>query len=199
MTSATVERSTKETTVAVALNIDGSGTYDVETDNKFLTHMLETWTRYAGFDLTLRATGDLDHHLIEDVAITMGQAFQQAFNGAPCARIAYDFVPMDDALVLCAVDLVDRPYFSGELAIPIYDHWFRSFAMDARINLHLETLRGRDSHHLVEASFKAFGRALRRALAPRDEEISTKGVADLSLEGAAAAHVAQYGDGPVSP
>ncbi len=196
MTKATVTRETKETTVSVTLDIHGSGAYDVETDNKFLTHMLETWTRYAGFDLTVRANGDLDHHLIEDVAITMGQAFKQAFDGAPCARIAYDFVPMDDALVLCAVDLVDRPYFAGELPIPIYDHWFRSFAMDARINLHIETLRGRDSHHLVEAAFKAFGRALRRALVPRDQEISTKGVADLSLDGAAAAHVAAHGDSP---
>ncbi len=172
---ATVERQTKETTVAVTIELAGSGTYDVETDNKFLSHMMETWARYAGFDLTVRGTGDLDHHLVEDVAIAMGQAFGKAFNGAPCARIAYDFVPMDDALVLCAVDLVDRPYYEGELPIPLYEHWFRSFAMEARINLHMEHLRGRDTHHTIEACFKAFGRALRRALAPRDDEISTKG------------------------
>lgn len=180
-----IERRTKETTIDVTLRIDGSGTYDVETDNKFLTHMMETWTRYAGFDLRLRATGDLDHHLVEDVAIAMGQAFRQAFAAAPCQRIAYDFVSMDDALMLCAVDLVDRPYYEGPLPVPLWDHWFRSFAMEARINLHLEPLRGRDTHHLIEASFKAFARALRQALAPRDEEISTKGVADLSIEGAA--------------
>jgi imidazoleglycerol-phosphate dehydratase len=172
---AEVTRKTKETTVELKLNLQGSGTYDVETDDDFLTHMLETWTRYAGFDLTLRATGDLHHHLVEDVAISLGAAFKQAFAGAPCARIAYDFVPMDDALIMCAVDLVDRPYYEGQLPVTIYEHWFRSFAMDARINLHLNLIRGRDEHHIVEASFKAFGRALRLALALRDEEISTKG------------------------
>ncbi len=177
---ATKERVTKETTVEVAIDLQGTGAYDVETDNKFLSHMMETWARYAGFDLRVRATGDLDHHLVEDVAITIGQAFRDAFGGAPCARIAYDFVPMDDALVLCAVDVVDRPYYEGELPIPLYEHWFRSFAMEARINLHLEHLRGRDTHHTIEASFKAFGRALRRALAPRESEISTKGTVQAS-------------------
>lgn len=216
---AEVARGTKETTVTVRLDLDGTGTYDVETDNRFLSHMLETWARYAGFDLRVRATGDLDHHLVEDVAITVGQTFRKAFAQAACRRIAYDFVPMDDALVLCAVDVVDRPYYAGELPVPLWEHWFRSFAMEARINLHLEALRGRDTHHLIEASFKAFGRALKRALEPRDEEISTKGtarsksggagtaaregstkgVADLSLEGAAAAHLAEHGNGPEDP
>jgi len=177
--AATVERRTKETTIVATLELDGSGKYDVETGNRFLTHMCETWTRYAGFDLRLRATGDLDHHLVEDVAIVLGQAFRQAFAQAPCVRIAYDFVPMDDALVLCAVDLVDRPYYAGELPIPLWDHWFRSFAMEARINLHLESLRGRDTHHTIEASVKAFARALRRALEPRATEISTKGLAQV--------------------
>lgn len=182
MTAAEVHRDTKETDVTVRLALGGTGTYDVETGNRFLTHMLETWTRYAGFDLTLRATGDLDHHLVEDVAITVGQAFRKAFAGAPCQRIAYDFVPMDDVLVLCALDLVDRPYYAGELPVPLYEHWFRSFAMEARINLHLEHLRGRDTHHTIEACFKAFARALKRALEPRDEEISTKGT--VQTEGA---------------
>lgn len=173
---ANLTRSTKETQIEVQMNLRGSGKYDVETDDKFLSHMMETWTRYAGFDLYLRATGDLNHHLIEDVAIALGQCFKEAFQNAPCTRIAYDFVPMDEALVLCAVDVVDRPYYEGILPIPIYEHWFRSFAMDARINLHLERLRGRDTHHTIEAAFKAFGRALKRALEPRDDEISTKGV-----------------------
>jgi imidazoleglycerol-phosphate dehydratase len=179
MKSATLTRTSKETKVECTLRLDGTGTYDVQTDNKFLTHMCETWTRYAGFDLKLRATGDLDHHLVEDVAIALGQAFKAAFNQAPCTRIAYDFVPMDDALVLCAVDLVDRPYYEGQLPVPLWEHWFRSFAMEARINLHLEHLRGRDTHHTIEASVKAFARALKRALEPRANEISTKGVVDL--------------------
>jgi imidazoleglycerol-phosphate dehydratase len=161
----------------VTVVLDGAGTYDVEAQDPFLSHMLETWCRYSGFDLTVRATGDLEHHLIEDIAITCGQAFRAAFAGAPCVRIAYDVVPMDDVLVLCAVDLVDRPYYEGALPIPIYEHWFRSFAMEARINVHLVLMRGRDTHHAVEASFKAFARALRAALAPRATEISTKGVA----------------------
>lgn len=185
--SATIERRTKETKVTATLDLDGSGKYDVKTDNPFLTHMVETWTRYAGFDVKLRATGDLDHHLIEDVAITLGQAFRGAFRNAPCTRIAYDFVPMDDALVLCAVDLVDRPYYEGELPIPIWEHFFRSFAMEARINVHVEHLRGRDTHHTIEASVKAFARTLRRALEPRATEISTKGVTTLAGANAGAA------------
>ncbi len=172
---ATLQRKTKETTIDVTLDLAGNGNYDVETDNKFLTHMMETLTRYAGWDLHLRATGDLDHHLIEDVAIAMGQAFKQAHGAAPCTRMAFDQVCMDDCLMACTVDLVDRPYYEGPLPIPIYDHWFRSFAMDARINLHLEHKRGRDTHHAVEAAFKSFGRAVRIALTPRAEEVSTKG------------------------
>ncbi|MFO1535948.1 MAG: imidazoleglycerol-phosphate dehydratase [Thermoplasmatota archaeon] len=185
-----VERKTKETTVEVRLDLNGSGLYDVETQNQFLTHMAETWARYAGFDLRLRASGDLDHHLVEDVAIALGQAFRAAFALAPCQRIAYDVVPMDDALVLVAVDLVDRPYYEGMLPIPLWEHFFRSFAMEARINLHVDVLRGRDTHHCVEAATKAFARALRRALEPRDEEVSTKGTvqAKVTAPAPAAAH-----------
>lgn len=176
MSRAVVERKTKETQVTVELELDGTGAYDVQTGNPFLTHMLESLTRYAGFDLKLRATGDLDHHLIEDAGMALGQAFRAAFALAPCVRIAHDVVPMDDALVLVAVDLVDRPYYEGQLPIPIWEHFLRSFAMEARINLHVDLLRGRDSHHAVEGAIKGFGRALRRALAPREEEVSTKGV-----------------------
>lgn len=177
--TATVKRETKETTVEVILDLDGTGTYDVQTDNKFLTHMMETLARYAGWDLRVRATGDLDHHLVEDVGIAAGQAFRKAFAGAPCTRIAYDMVPMDDVLMVCAVDLVDRPYYEGPLDIPLWDHWFRSFAMEARINLHLEQRRGRDTHHAVEAAFKSFGRAVWKALEPRADEVSTKGTVKL--------------------
>ncbi len=195
--TATVSRTTKETRVEATLGLDGSGRYDVVTDNPFLTHMLQTWARYAGFDLRLRATGDLDHHLVEDVAITLGQAFRQAFAQSPCLRIAYEFVPMDDALVLCAVDLVDRPYYAGELPVPLHEHWFRSFAMEARINLHLELLRGRDPHHTTEAAFKAFAKALRRALEPRATEISTKGVPRVAASGPAEAAVPEDAPQPV--
>lgn len=171
---ATLTRETKETQVAVTIDLDGEGA-DVRTSNRFLDHMLETWARYAGIRVEVTADGDLDHHLVEDVAITCGQAFRKAFGGAPCVRIAHDLVPMDDALVQVAVDLVDRPFYDGELPLPIFEHWFRSFATEARINLHIVPVRGRDPHHLVEASFKGFGRALRAALAPRTEELSMKG------------------------
>jgi imidazoleglycerol-phosphate dehydratase len=180
-----VERKTRETQVSVRLDLGGSGAYDVQTQNPFLTHMLETWARHGGFDLRVRATGDLDHHLVEDTAIALGQAFRAAFALAPCQRIAYDFVPMDDALVLVAVDLVDRPYYAGELPVPLWEHFLRSFAMEARINLHVEALRGRDTHHTIEAAVKAFARALRRALEPREREVSTKGRVHAKVTGAA--------------
>ncbi|MCA1811329.1 MAG: imidazoleglycerol-phosphate dehydratase, partial [Halobacteriales archaeon] len=180
-----VERRTKETQVAVRLDLDGGGTYDVQTPNVFLTHMLEAWSRHAGFGLRVRAAADLDHHLIEDVGIALGQAFRAAFAAAPCQRIAYDIVPMDDALVLAAVDLVDRPYYEGGLPLPIWEHFLRSFALEARINLHVDLLRGRDTHHAVEAALKAFARALRRALEPREEEVSTKGRVQTRVRAAA--------------
>jgi len=182
--TADVERKTKETTLSVHLDLDGGGTYDVQTANPFLTHMVETWTRYAGFGVRLRASGDLDHHLVEDVGIALGQAFRAAFALAPCQRIAYDIVPMDDALVLVAVDLVDRPYYEGVLPIPLWEHFLRSFAMEARINLHVDVQRGRDTHHCVEAALKAFARALRKALEPRDQEVSTKGTVQARVRAA---------------
>ncbi|HUR61236.1 MAG TPA: hypothetical protein VM286_02580 [Candidatus Thermoplasmatota archaeon] len=194
-----VERATKETKVTVRLDLDGKGAYDVHTPNPFLTHMLETWTRYAGFDLRVRATGDLDHHLVEDVGIALGQAFRAAFALAPCQRIAYDIVPMDDALVLVAVDLVDRPYYEGQLPIPLWEHFLRSFAMEARINLHVDCLRGRDTHHCVEASMKAFARALRRALEPREDEVSTKGKVQATVRARSPAAPAIQDATPATP
>jgi imidazoleglycerol-phosphate dehydratase len=194
-----VERKTKETQVTVRLDLDGSGAYDVQTPNPFLTHMVETWTRYAGFDVKVRAAGDLDHHIVEDTGIALGQAFRAAFALAPCQRIAYDVVPMDDALVLVAVDLVDRPYYEGQLPIPLWEHFLRSFAMEARINLHVDVLRGRDTHHAVEAAIKAFARSLRRALEPRDEEISTKGTVQAKVAGAHTPQPAYAAPAPAAP
>lgn len=173
--SARVERQTKETQVSVVLTLDGSGSYAVQTDSRFLDHMLETLARYAGFDLELSARGDLEHHIVEDSAIALGQAFRQALGDRPVARIGHDLVPMDDCLVRCAVDLVERPYYAGELPVPLWDHWFRSFSTEGRFNLHLHLLHGRDWHHATEAAFKALGRSLRTALAPRADDVSTKG------------------------
>ncbi len=169
-----IERSTRETQVSVDLNIDGSGQFDVECDIQFLKHMTETLARYAGFDLRLTASGDNDHHIIEDTAITLGKALRDAIGEEPIERMGTAVVPMDDALVMASLDLVDRPYADIDCPDPIYTHFMRSFAMSAGMTLHIVEIRGFDEHHIVEAGFKATGKALKAALARRDTELSTK-------------------------
>lgn len=146
----------------------------IRTTDRFLDHMLETFARYSGLELEVEATGDLRHHLIEDVAITIGLALRDEIP-ATCQRYGDATVPMDDALVHAALDAGGRPYYRGPLPVRIYDHFFRSLADNADITLHLRVLRGRDRHHIVEAAFKALGLALRQALAPGDAVFSTKG------------------------
>src|SRR5919202_812669 len=161
----TITRETKETRISVEL-ARGAGAADVETGERFLDHMLVTFARYAGLDLTVRARGDLRHHLIEDVAICVGAAVAELLrHGAAAARYGDRTVPMDDALVHCAIDVGGRPYYCGPLPSTLYNHWMRSFADNARATLHLRVLRGVDRHHVVEAAFKALGLALRDALA----------------------------------
>ncbi|MGE0553932.1 MAG: imidazoleglycerol-phosphate dehydratase [Gemmatimonadales bacterium] len=166
-------RETKETTIKVELDLDGGQT-QVETTVPFLDHMLVTLARYAGVGLRLTAKGDLRHHLIEDSAIVFGEAMLKA---APASRVRYGHavVPMDDALVECALDLGGRPYYRGPIPSSLYDHWMRSFADHARATLHLRVIRGRDRHHAVEAGFKALGMALRQAVRPAATVQSTKG------------------------
>ena len=170
-----MERMTKETQISVTLNVDGSGTYDVESDDQFLKHMTETLSRYSGMDITLRAKGDNDHHLIEDVAITLGKAFVKALDGKPIERMATSTVVMDDAMVMTSLDIVDRPYCDADCPDPLYEHFFRSFAMSAGITLHILVIRGFDEHHIIEASFKSMGKALAQAVKPRATELSNKG------------------------
>jgi len=172
--SSKLERSTRETKVSIELNIDGKGKFDVKTDIQFLTHMVETLARYASFDIRLNATGDNDHHLIEDVAITLGQAFKDAIGDTPVERMATVTLPMDDALVMTSIDIVDRPFADIDCPDPLYHHFFRSFAMSAGVTLHIMEIRGFDEHHIVEASFKTLGKALKSAVVPRDIELSTK-------------------------
>lgn len=169
-----IERSTRETRVSVALDIDGTGTFDVTSDIQFLKHMSETLARYASFDLTMSAEGDNDHHIIEDAAITLGKALRQALGDGSIERMGTAVVPMDDALVMASLDLVDRPYADVDLPDPIYTHWMRSFAMSAGMTLHIVVIRGFDEHHIVEATFKAVGKALSQAVRPRSVELSTK-------------------------
>ncbi len=169
----TLERETKETRVRVTV-ARGDGPVSVTTSEPFLTHMMETLARYAGLALTLEASGDLRHHLIEDVAITFGRAIRDIVP-ATCVRYAHRVVPMDDALVEVAVDLGGRPYYRGPLPSAMYDHWMRSFADHAGATLHVEVRRGRDRHHVVEAAVKALGMCLRDAMSDSGAVFSTKG------------------------
>lgn len=171
---ADLERSTRETDVKVGLCIDGTGEFDVKCDIQFLKHMCETLARYADFNLTLEAGGDNDHHVIEDTAIALGEAFKRALGDGPVERTASCVLPMDDALVLVSIDLVDRPYCDADLPDPLYIHFMRSFAMSAGITLHTVKIRGFDDHHVIEATFKALGKCLKNAVRPRDRLLSTK-------------------------
>jgi imidazoleglycerol-phosphate dehydratase len=172
--SAQVSRETRETTVMVMLRMDGSGVTECDIPDQFLKHMVETLAKYSGADLEMSAKGDLDHHLTEDVAITLGRAYRQAIGENPIRRIASATVPMDEALVQVTVDLIDRPYVHLELPDQMYEHFLRSFAMELRATLHTVVLRGKDSHHIVEATFKALGLALREAAALSPSLMSTK-------------------------
>ena len=156
-------RETKETTVRVDLAV-GTGVASSDTGVPFLDHMMVTLARCSGLDLHLHARGDLRHHLIEDAAIVTGAALATMLPPS-AARYGHRVVPMDDALVQAALDLGGRPYYRGPIPSSLYDHWMRSFTDHARATLHLRVLRGRDRHHIVEASFKALGLALRDALA----------------------------------
>ncbi|MBL0170872.1 MAG: imidazoleglycerol-phosphate dehydratase [Gemmatimonadaceae bacterium] len=174
-----VTRSSRETQIRLALR-RGTGAATVSTGEPFLDHMLVTFARYAGIDLDLQATGDLRHHLIEDVAIVLGQAVF-AFAPVGCARYGERTIPMDDALVHVVLDIGGRPYYRGPLPSSMYDHFLRSFADNARATLHVRVLRGRDRHHVVEAAIKALGMALRDALAETGAVFSTKGSVHLEI------------------
>lgn len=173
----TLTRETTETRVRVALALAGEApgaAATIATGEPFLDHMLTALARYAGWRLSVEATGDLRHHLVEDVAITLGEALRRALPET-CARYGECTVPMDDALVQAALDAGGRAYWEGNLPGALWDHFFRSFADAARLTLHVRVLRGRDRHHVVEAAFKATGLALREALADTGTVFSTKG------------------------
>ena len=175
----TVIRESRETQIRLTLTA-GSGAAQVNTGEPFLDHMLVALARYSGIDITLEATGDLKHHLIEDVAIALGQGIA-AFAPATCARYGERTVPMDDALVHVALDLGGRPFYEGPLPSGMYDHFLRSFADSAKATLHVRVLRGHDRHHVVEAAFKALGFALREALVESGAVFSTKGSVRLEI------------------
>ena len=180
MRTATIHRQTKETTIQVTLALDGKWQYQVNTGIGFLDHMLAHLAVHGLFDLTVEASGDLavdPHHTVEDVALTVGEAFDQALGDrAGIVRIGSAYVPMDEALAFVAVDLSGRPYAVtemswvgqavGGLPVTLIPHFFESFAVTARANVHARLLYGRDDHHKAEALFKALGRALNGATRP---------------------------------
>ena len=193
MRTATVTRTTKETDIEITLNLDGSGEHEIATGLGFFDHMLRHVAVHGLFDLTVRAEGDLHidpHHTVEDVALVLGQAFDQALgNRKGITRMGSAYVTMDETLGFVAVDLSGRPYAVvdvawrapsvGGIPVTLFEHAFESFAIKARANVHARVLYGRDDHHKAEALFKALGRALDAAtqIDPRQGERipSTKG------------------------
>ncbi len=192
MRKAEVDRKTKETAISLRLNLDGKGGCRVETGIGFLDHMLDLLARHAGLDLTVKASGDVqvdDHHLVEDIGIVLGEAIKQALGRKEgIARYGWAAVPMDESLVMCAVDLSGRPYLAYGVTLTakkikgfeteLIEEFFRALVNSAGINLHLRQLDGRNTHHIIECAFKSFARALGQAvtLTGRGGVPSTKGV-----------------------
>ena len=190
--TATVERATKESEVFVELDLDGTGRSEIDTGVPFFDHMLENLARHGGLDLTVRTRGDLEvdaHHTVEDTSLAIGQALREALGDkSGIARYGNAMIPLDEALCLAVVDVSGRPYLvhsEPEIVelIGTYDttltrHIFESIVATGQITLHIDVMAGRNAHHVVEAQFKAFARALREAVAldPRVTDIpSTKG------------------------
>jgi len=191
--AAEIYRKTKETEVKIHLNLDGAGRVDLNTGVPFLEHMLDLFAKHGGFDLTIAATGDLqvdEHHTVEDIAICLGQAFNQALNVKEgINRYGLSIVPMDEALGQVVVDISNRPHLEYRITLPdrrigafpseLFREFLWKFALEARITLHAEVLYGLNSHHMIEAVFKALGRSLRQAISLNPQQIgvpSSKGV-----------------------
>ena len=177
---AEVERNTLETQIRVTLNLDGSGQADLHTGLPFLDHMIHQIVRHGLFDMHIQAQGDLDidaHHTVEDIGITLGQAFARAVGDkAGIQRYGHAYVPLDEALSRVVVDLSGRPglIFAvefpraqvGDFDVDLFHEFFQGFVNHAQVTLHLDTLRGSNTHHIAETLFKACGRALRMAVTP---------------------------------
>lgn len=185
MRSATSSRTTKETTIEIALELDGSGTVEVETGLPFFDHMVSQVGKHGGFDLTVRATGDIEidsHHTVEDTGILLGEVFKDAIGDkAGVRRFASNRVPLDEAVVETVLDLSGRPYFHYDIDPPgekilgdppfdpqLMEEFWRAFATAAGLTLHLTLVRGKNTHHILEASAKGVARALRDAVRVED-------------------------------
>ena len=193
MREASVNRKTAETDIRLMLNLDGMGASSINTGCGFLDHMLTLFTFHGGFDLTISCSGDTkvdDHHTVEDIGIALGRAFSDALGDrAGIARYGSFFLPMDEALVLCALDISGRAHLEYDLTLPsqkigTFDtelgrEFFLAVAREMRLTLHLKQFSGLNSHHILEAAFKGFGRAMRQAVAVNADGkgvASTKGV-----------------------
>lgn len=176
MRSGQLERKTKETSVQVSVLLDGTGSAKAQTGIQFLDHMIESLATHSLIDIDVKASGDLQHHVVEDVALTLGSALNSALGDRKgIRRFGYAIVPMDDALAVCAVDLVRRPYSSIEFMLerPMIedtpredlDHFLPSLSTTLEATIHVKLLEGRNDHHKVEAGFKSFALALRDAIA----------------------------------
>ncbi len=191
--TAKIFRKTGETRVGVEVNLDGNGKYSVQTGIGFLNHMLELFSKHSMIDLKLNAKGDLDvdqHHTVEDVGIALGQAISKALgNKKGIARYGWEFVPMDESLAFCAIDLSGRSKLvfeakfsekkAGELSTELVEDFFQAVCSELKANIHLKVVYGRNSHHKIEALFKAFARSMRFATGfdKRQKSIpSTKGI-----------------------
>ncbi len=193
--SAVIKRETKETQIELALNLDGKGQAEISTGIGFFDHMMDAFTRHGLFDLGLKVKGDLEvdgHHSVEDTGIVLGQAIKEAIGDKKgIKRYGYFVLPMDEALVVCAVDLCDRPYFVlkgdekiqapmvGNFDTQLVREFFYSVSYAAGINLHFQILEGENAHHIIEAMFKAFSKALDMATqydSRIEDVLSTKGV-----------------------
>jgi len=193
MRSSKQERITKETQIKCSLELDGDGKANVSTQIGFFDHMLNTLAKHAGFNLDFDCKGDLDvdtHHTVEDSGIVLGKAFYEALGDRyGISRYQSFTMPMDDALVLCSVDICNRCYYEsnvsfncdkcGDFEVHTTDEFFRSFAENAKINLHFVVFRGTNAHHVIEAMFKSLAKCLRDAITVREDikgSLSTKGV-----------------------
>jgi imidazoleglycerol-phosphate dehydratase len=192
--AAEVRRDTKETQIRVALDLDGVGRSKVSTGIGFFDHMLDSFARHAGFDLEVETKGDLHidmHHTVEDTGIVLGQALNRALDGFKgVRRFGHAYIPMDETLTRCAIDLSNRPYLLwrvkfvrprvGDMDTELFKEFHHAFAMNAGACVHLETLYGENSHHIAESGFKALARALRDAAETDPKALgqapSTKGV-----------------------
>jgi imidazoleglycerol-phosphate dehydratase len=194
MRTATIARRTSETSIRVSVDLDGTGVYDIGTGIGFLDHMLEQLSRHSLIDLTVKVDGDLhvdQHHTTEDSALAIGAALAEALGDKRGIRRYGDALsPMDETLTRVAIDISGRPWLVwktdftqkklGEMDTELFEHWFHSFAQAAGLTLHLETLYGKNNHHIIESAFKGLARALRAAIEidPRKADAipSTKGM-----------------------